>query len=154
MESKAGFFSWLKWRLQKVVVQTLSGHRETQIWQFRRADPHPLPAHVAGEAWRSPESIPHSPGGMTMTVSTFQQLVSWSRKVEQKIQQCRLDAWRIGPQDGRRKWWTDHPPPKQAMNGRASTTRSLGDLLTMDINHLLTGMILQVAVFWGWLLYY
>ena len=46
------------------------------------------------------------------------------------------DAWRIIP---------IYKPFRPFVIVRGPTTRSLGDLLTMVINHLLTGMILQVV---------
>ena len=39
-----------------------------------------------------------------------------------------------------------YKPESSAMNGRGPTTLSLGDLPTMEINHLLNGMILQVEL--------
>ena len=62
----------------------------------------------------------------------------------------------VGDEPGLRPCLEDHPrtckwlgsPPfrshEKAIWRRGPTTRSLGDLETMVINHLLTGMILQV----------
>ena len=51
-------------------------------------------------------------------------------------------TWRIIPVI--RKWWKYHHLYAIKKPFGRGTTRSLGDLITMVINHLLTGMILQL----------